>query len=189
MTPFNLYLMRHGEPEQTGLMLGRTDCPSTIAGIVTCREQVQDLHVETLISSDLLRTHAAARAIGSTLSLPVKVDARWREMDFGAWDGLSRADIDHEVLTLFTEDPDNFPPPGGETWSALVNRVGAALSELEPGPTLVVTHAGAMRAALFYLCGFPYPSLWGFDIQYAALLCLRIWPGERPIGQIFGLWP
>jgi len=189
MTPFDLYLMRHGEPERTGLMLGHTDCPSTTAGIVACREQAQDLRVETLISSDLVRAHATAEAIGNALSQSVKVDARWRELNFGAWDGLSRRDIDQGALTLFTDDPDRFPPPGGETWSALVGRVGGAIAGLEPSPTLVVTHAGAMRAAMAHLCGFSYSSLWGFDISYAALLCLRVWPGERSVGQIVGLWP
>lgn len=189
MTPFDLYLMRHGEPEETGLMLGRTDCPSTIAGIAACRDQVRDLPVEALVSSDLLRAHAAARAIGSTLSLPVTTDARWREMDFGAWDGRSRADIDGAALARFWEDPDQGAPPGGERWSALVGRVGAAIAELPLRPTLVVTHAGAMRAALACLCGFTHRQLWAFEIPYAALLCLRIWPEERPTGQVFGLWP
>jgi alpha-ribazole phosphatase len=187
--PFTLYLMRHGEPERAGLMLGHTDCPSTVAGITACQEQAQDLHVETLISSGLVRSHAAAGVIASNLSMPVTVDIRWREMHFGGWDGLHRADIDSDALARFIDDPENCIPPGGESWSALMDRVGDAIMDLEPRPTLVLTHAGAMRAALSFLCGFTYRQLWGFDLQYSALLCLRIWPGERPVGQVFGLWP
>ena len=78
---------------------------------------------------------------------------------------------------------------GGERWSALVTRVSAALADLAPVPTLVVTHGGAMRAALHSLCGFDQRQLWAFDLPYASLLSLRVWPGERPGAQIAGLYP
>jgi alpha-ribazole phosphatase len=189
MTPFDLYLMRHGEPELTGLMLGRTDCPSTIAGIGACVDQVGELGIEALISSDLRRARAAADAIGDTLTLPVAIDSRWREMDFGDWDGLSSADIDGDAIARFWNDPDRCPPPAGERWSALLSRVRAAIDDLAPCPTLIVTHGGAIRAALAVLCGFEQRQIWAFDLPYAALLSLRIWPGEQPSAQITGLWP
>lgn len=189
MTAFALHLLRHGEPEIAGRMLGRTDCPATAAGIAACVEQANDLDVEAIVSSDLIRARTAAEAIGRTLGLSVTIDHRWRELDFGAWDGLSSAEIDSDALGRFWSDPDAHAPPDGERWSALLARVAEAIGALPPRPTLVVTHGGAMRAALAHLCGFEQRQLWAFELPYAALLSLRVWPGEPPSAQIAGLWP
>jgi alpha-ribazole phosphatase len=187
MSPFALHLLRHGEPAIMGRMLGRTDCPATPAGIATTVQQVADLEVEAIITSDLARAHACAEAAGQALGRTVMIDRRWREIDFGAWDGLAAQDIEPGALGRFWDDPDANPPPGGERWSALVARVSAAIAGLAPRPTLIVTHGGAMRAALTALCGFEHRQLWAFELPYAALLSLSVWPGERPTAQIAGL--
>ncbi len=184
MTPFRLYLMRHGEPVATGLMLGRTDCAVTDAGIAACRDRARGLAVSRILSSDLSRARACAEAIGAC-----EVDARWREIDFGEWDGLATGDIDPAALARFWNDPDRHPPPGGERWSTLVARVGAAIAATGPEPTLVVTHGGAMRAALSALCGFDQARTRAFDLPYAAVLAFGIWPGEPRAARIAGLWP
>jgi alpha-ribazole phosphatase len=185
MTPRLLHLLRHGEPELAGRFLGRTDCAATPAGIASCVEQVAGLEVDHIISSDLLRARACAEAMGR----PVTIDPRWREMDFGAWDGLATSAVESVALGRFWDDPDAAPPPGGERWSALVVRVREALAALPPEPTLVVTHGGAMRAALAALCGFGQRQLWAFDLPYAALLSLRLWPSEPATAQIVTLSP
>jgi alpha-ribazole phosphatase len=181
-----LHLMRHGEPELTGRMLGRTDCGATAAGIAACVAQTARLEIGALVSSDLRRTRVAAEAIAMVRERPLTIDPRWRELDFGDWDGLAAADLDSAALGRFWQDPDRDPPPGGERWSALVARVGAAIAALDPAPTLVVTHAGAMRAALAHLCGFAFDRLWAFDLPYGGLLSLRLAP-EHGSAQIVGL--
>ena len=105
----------------------------------------------------------------------------------GDWDGLAASAVDRDALNRFRDDPDASPPPGGECWSALVARVSDAIADLAPVPTLVVTHGGAMRAALHHLCGFGQRQLWAFDLPCASLLSLRVWPGERPGAEIVGL--
>ncbi|WP_438907651.1 histidine phosphatase family protein, partial [Bacillus licheniformis] len=82
---------------------------------------------------------------------------------------LAPASIDPAALGRFWDDPDAAAPPGGERWSALVARVGAAIAELPPEPTLIVTHGGAMRAALHVLCGFDVRTVWAFTLPYASL--------------------
>ncbi|MDO6413338.1 histidine phosphatase family protein [Sphingomonas sp. BIUV-7] len=176
-----LYLMRHGEPILAGLMLGRTDCDATAAGIAACRDQGRELGPVRLISSDLRRARQCAEAIG----VP-RIDPRWRELDFGAWDGLAAAEIDAETLGRFWDDPDGFPPPGGERWSTLVGRVSEAIDALPEEPALVVTHGGSMRAALHILCGFDMKAIWQFDLPYGVMLGFHRWEGGA---QIAGLWP
>ncbi|HTG38758.1 histidine phosphatase family protein [Sphingomonas sp.] len=182
MTGFTLHLMRHGAPELTGRMLGRTDCDVTDAGIAACVANATGLNAKCLIASDLRRARRCADAIGT----PV-VDARWRELDFGDWDGLAAAEIDADALGRFWQDPDHHAPPGGERWSALVERVGAAIAALVPQPTLVVTHGGAMRAALAHLCGMSHLQAWAFDLPCASVLTFELWAGTPRRGQIRGL--
>jgi alpha-ribazole phosphatase len=189
MSGFVLHLLRHGAPERTGCLLGRTDWASTQEGVAACVEQAGDLDVAHIVSSDLWRARAAGEALAAAYGRPLAIDPRWRELDFGAWDGQPASALDAALLARFWDDPDAAPPPGGERWSALVARVRAALEDLVPEPTLVVTHGGAMRAALAGLCGFALPQLWAFDLPYASLLSLRVWREERMSAQIIGLWP
>lgn len=187
MSGFTLHLLRHGALEQPGLMMGRTDGAPTAAGIAACVAQASDLRIEQIIASDLQRARKAGAAIGDALSLPLTIDPRWRELDFGEWDGKASAEIHPDTLGAFWDDPDKNPPPGGERWSSLVGRVSAGLADLAPQTTLIVTHGGAMRAVLHILCGFDQRQIWAFDLPYSARLTLQVWPGEKPSAQIIGL--
>ncbi len=177
-----VHLLRHGETLLPGRLIGRTDCPVTDEGIAACLDQVEGLEFDAIVSSDLIRARACAEAIGG----PVRIDPRWRELDFGAWDGLAVADIDPAAMGAFWADPDASPPPRGERWSGLVGRVGEAIGALPDGDVLVVTHGGAMRATLAGLFGFDQRALWAFGLPCAALLSLRLWPDGA---QIVGLAP
>lgn len=182
-----LYLMRHGAPVREGLLLGRTDDPATEAGVAACRGRAESLDVLQIFSSDLARARTCAAAVAAPRRIEVVADARWRELDFGAWDGLRPDEVDPSAFARFHEYPDVAPPPGGERWSALQDRVSRALDAIPPAASLVVTHGGAIRAALAHLCGFDRQQLWAFDLPYAALVSLRIWPGAMRTVQITGL--
>ena len=186
--PGLLHLMRHGEPVLTGRMLGRTDCPVTPQGIAACVAQVADLEPAAVVTSDLDRAARCACAIAEARGVQATSDPRWRELDFGAWDGLAPDAIDTGALSRFWADPDRCPPPDGERWSALTARVGAAITAVEPD-TLVVTHAGAIRAALAVTCGLSTTQVWAFDLPYAVLVTLRLWRGESPAAQIVRIHP
>lgn len=189
MTERTVHLLRHGPPDLPGRLMGRTDGASTPEGIAACLAQSARLGVTQIVASDLQRTRYAAEAIASARSLPLSIDPRWRELDFGDWDGLATEDIDPQALATFWEDPEGCPPPAGERWSMLVARIGAAIDALPAEPVLVVTHGGAIRAALHILCGFARRELWAFSLPYAVRVSLQVWPGERPNAQITALVP
>ncbi len=182
-----LYLMRHGAPAVEGRLLGRTDDPVTEAGIAACVTRARTLDISCLRSSDLARARDCAAAIAAPRALSVTTDPLWRELDFGGWDGLAPAMVDQAALARFYDDPDAASPPGGERWSDLQSRVRSALVDITPVPTLVVTHGGAIRAALADLCGFDRRQVWAFHLPYAALVSLRVWPGEVRTVQLVGL--
>ncbi|KTT73915.1 phosphoglycerate mutase [Sphingomonas endophytica] len=176
-----VHLMRHGATALNGHLVGHEDVPVTAEGIAACLAAADTLAFTRVVSSDLSRAADCAAAIGATF----RRDARWRELDFGAWDGCDPATLDAAALADFWRDPDAAPPPGGERWSALVARVGAALHDLDDG-TLVVTHGGAIRAALAGACGFDVRQAWAFALPCASVVSLRLW---EDAAQIVALRP
>lgn len=167
-----VHLLRHGATAIGGRLLGHTDAPATPEGLAACRRAAQPLAYTHIVSSDLLRAAATFPA--------ARRDPRWRELDFGDWDGADPATLD---LAAFWRDPDAAPPPNGERWSTLVARVGAALADVADG-TLVVSHAGAIRAALASACGFDARQVWAFDLPYASVVSLRLWGDTAQIVRL-----
>lgn len=186
--PIDLRLMRHGEPVLAGRLLGRTDCGVRAEGVAACRKAASGLQIGRVVASDLRRASDCAAVIAGDMGTPLRVDPRWRELDFGDWDGLAPGHVDAAALRDFWDDPDAQPPPGGERWSTLLARVTDALHDITE-TSLVVTHAGAMRAALVAACGFDRRQSWAFDLPYACVLSLRLWRGEAPAAQILALRP
>lgn len=159
--PVPLGFLRHGEVAgPANVYRGRGDAPLTARG----REQMFAALAGlprwgAVVSSPARRCLDFAREAAAVHLLDCTVDERWRELDFGAWEGLrpdEAAARDAGAHAAFVRDPRRHAPPGGETLDALDARVGAALARLGAcarAPTLVVTHAGAMRAVLAQVLG------------------------------------
>jgi alpha-ribazole phosphatase len=97
-----------------------------MAGLAQCRERVRGLTVGRVIASDLSRAAMAAQAIAQDFGAELSLDPRWRN-GFGAWDGADPEDLGAAVQR-FWDDPVGNPPPGGESWGVLRERVAIALA-------------------------------------------------------------
>ncbi|WP_260182022.1 histidine phosphatase family protein [Croceicoccus naphthovorans] len=166
--------MRHGPPLRPGLLLGHGDEPAVPGSQAFLVSRSKALHFDAVATSDLERAKAGAAAIARARGIAFALDPRWRELHFGAWDGLDPAAIEQGQLQSFWSDPDANPPPSGERWGELKERVSSAISAIG-GSTLVVTHGGAMRAAISVLTGLDHRGVWAFDLPYGAVVSLRIW--------------
>nr|WP_245405663.1 histidine phosphatase family protein [Sphingobium sp. Sx8-8] len=178
--------MRHGATERPGRLWGHGDEPSSAEGVALCVERARGLDFARVVTSDLSRARVPGALIASERAVRHEIDRRWRELDFGHWDGADPAHLPEQDLARFWSDPQGFPPPEGERWSDLHGRVAAALDDVHE-PALVVTHAGAIRAALAALCGLDLRQGWAVDLSYGAVLTLRLWPGKTPSAQMTGL--
>jgi broad specificity phosphatase PhoE len=108
-------------------------------------ERRRDDGLAVIYTSDLDRAVETARIAFDGSGLPVVVDARLRECDYGRWNGMPRARLEAERLDRIDE-----PWPGGESWRQAVERVDCFLDELagrEDGRVLVIGHV-ATRVAL-----------------------------------------
>ena len=133
-----LILIRHGEStgNADGLLLGRLDAPLTERGLAQARMLGPSVAgASRVISSPLARAQATAEALGT--GLPVEIDERWIEVDYGEFDGRPLGSVPAEVWARWREDPD-FRPPGGETLAEAGTRVRSAGGGGEP----CVAHQG-----------------------------------------------
>lgn len=98
-------------------------------------------------TSPLRRCRAPAGALAVALDVPLQVDPRLAELDFGDWEGCPWSAVPRAALDRWAADPVGFAAPGGETGGALIARVGAVLAELldEARSCLVVSHGGPLR--------------------------------------------
>lgn len=173
MTGRALHLIRHGAVQQAGRLWGHSDVMPTAQGIAACLDKARGLAAGRIIASDLARARLPGEGVAQENGWPLTLDARWRELHFGAWEGADPAQLGEEIHP-FWDDPVAHPPPGGESWLDVQVRVARALADIT-GDALVITHAGAMRAALSLLLGLDYRQTWAFHLPHAARISLRIW--------------
>lgn len=106
---------------------------------------------QAIVSSDLSRARETARRVRAAMPRAVlRTDARLREIDIPAWDGMTKEDIEAafpgQLHRWKTIDPPE-PPPGSEPWPAFESRVRSALLDCADQWTsaLVVAHSGVLR--------------------------------------------
>lgn len=154
-------LLRHGEAEGGARYRGSTDDPLTAAGWQQMEAAVDGQGPwDRIVTSPLARCADFARALARRQVVVLTVDERWREIDFGAWEGRTAQALmgeDPQALQRFWRDPVAHPPPGGESVHAFRDRVLTAWLELvsrcRGERVLIVTHGGPIRVVLTHLAG------------------------------------
>jgi len=120
-----------------------------------------------VFSSPLQRALETAECIAKAIGTSVKTDSRLMELDFGDWDGRSRAEVVESgvegiaAVEAWEADP-SFPVPGGESLTELQDRVVELADELvtvRPGSTVIlVSHMGAIKTLLLAALNLPLGS-------------------------------
>lgn len=180
-------LLRHGQCQGGEIFRGSFDVALTDEGWRAMAAQVNRFAPppwQRIISSPLQRCQRFARETAERLNLPLTLEADFREMHFGAWEGREYAHIraTDEQLRLWSEDPEQHTPPGGEPLAQVDRRVRAALErtlEVHSGERLLlISHGGVMRLLICQALGLPRRVLREIDVPYAHLVSV-IWDGER----------
>jgi probable phosphoglycerate mutase len=112
-----------------------------------------DEDIDAVYASDLSRAADTARMLAERLNLPLHTDPRLRERAFGAFEGLTWAEVerDHAEASLRWRRRDvAFGPPGGEVLQAFFDRAIAAIAAIAArhrGQHIaVVSHGGVLDA-------------------------------------------
>lgn len=133
----SLYLLRHGEPAITGVLLGQSDPPLSAEGLKQA-ESVVLPRVRAIYSSPLLRARQTAG--DGCVVVP-----DLQEISYGLWDGRTWDEIEKEwpdIASRKLTDWFGITPPGGELWTHFEQRVMTAYREIAAGPlpALIVAH-------------------------------------------------
>jgi broad specificity phosphatase PhoE len=164
----SLLLIRHAESSwnATGRWQGHGDPPLSVRGRAQANALARELARETidvLVSSDLRRAAETATILGHARGLRPEWNPRLRELDIGAWEGLTRDQIESTaggVLRRFDAGDLDVRPGGGENRREIAQRalsIVAQLIDAHPGRRLaIVTHLGVIRALLGESDGFAF---------------------------------
>jgi alpha-ribazole phosphatase len=186
-------LLRHGETETPGRLLGCTDPALSEEGWRQVERQTANRTWDLIVASPRRRASAAAERLAGAGSIAWRADTDWAELDFGDWDGRLIAELradpsTAEAFNALYAGADTDGAPGGESWAGLKMRVAGAIhrlfTEATGGRVLVITHAGPMRAALALACGLPFANLWAFKIDPGTRITLAA--GRDAGGSLWG---
>lgn len=170
-----------------GLLLGRTDSPLTDRG----RAQVSALgrslgKVSRVVTSPLIRARETAGALG--LDVPVEVDERWIEVDYGSYEGRSVGKLAGSDWARRRRDP-NIKWTGGESLADVGRRVREACEDLfaEEGSgaraeadVVVVSHVSPIKAAVAWALGTGDEVAWRLYLATASLTRIA-WGTDAPV--------
>ena len=164
-----IYLIRHGEVAgnsgEIRTFAGARDLELTPRGIEQARAvaaRMEGVHLDAVYASNLQRAWRTADGIAATHGLRTQRLGGWNEVNYGAWEGLSEAEINADYADLWRErvaDPWTIAPPDGESYQMLWARLEPQwrrLLENHVGQTVaVVGHNGSLRVLLCQLLGAP----------------------------------
>lgn len=147
-----LWLVRHARPlVEAGVCYGVSDMPADAAHTRDCAAQLAPLLPQglTLWTSPLQRCSALAEQLRVLRpDLPLRLDARLAELDFGCWEGVRWDDIPRAAFDDWTANFGAARFGGRESVNELLQRVAAVRAEVQAlgQDAAWVTHAGVLRA-------------------------------------------
>ena len=183
-------LLRHGQTPMSvqKRYAGRTEAPLTDTGVqqaAAAAKRLAQAGIGAIVSSPLQRTVRTAEEVSAVTGVPVVTDDGFRETDFGAWEGLTFAEVRERwpsEMTTWLADP-AVAPPGGESFAEVSERVGAALARVLDGragrTVLIVSHVTPIKTLVAATLMAPPPALYRMHLDVAAL-CEIDWYADGP---------
>jgi broad specificity phosphatase PhoE len=169
-----LIVVRHGRTATNaeGRLLGRADPSLDDLGVrqaaATAARVLASSTPARVVCSPLARTRETAAAFG----LPVSVDERWIELDYGALEGTKLVDVPADYWRRWASDL-AFAPEDGESLGAVGARVRAACDDLVDEATerdiVVVSHVSPIKAAVAWALGAGDEVTWRMFVAPASI--------------------
>lgn len=190
-----LFLARHGETPGNREMryVGSLDQPLSSGGVEQA-ERLADalgpLPLAAVYASPLRRAAETGRRIAAARRLDLRLEERLREQRFGAWEGLTRAEVlateGREHLLKWEADL-GLAPPGGESLTSVQARMIDLVEDLRRDHAgawvVLVSHVGPIKALLCAALGAPLATARHLFLDPGTLTVLD-W-GERPVVRLF----
>ncbi len=152
----------------------------TLAGALGDRRR--DDAVATVFCSDLHRAVQTAEIAFAGTGIPIRLDSRLRECNYGEWNGMPVARLEQErsgrVSTAF---------PGGESFLDVAERMGRFLTEVARDwagrRILVIGHTATRWSIDYHLDGVPMYQLVDAPFEWQEGWLYRLPDGWQPATQ------
>lgn len=176
-----LALLRHAATgwNETGRVQGRSDIELSDAGRTQARSWILPAPIDSWrrISSPLARARETAALL--TPESDAAIEPRLTEMNWGAWEGRTLADLRNELGDEMIRREVaglDFRAPGGESPREVQARVKPWLAELAEGneDVLAITHKGVVRAIYALATGWDMTAREPDRFKYPALHLFRV---------------
>lgn len=199
-TPTTLVLLRHGEtaltPQKRFSGSGGSDPElsdvgrrqaDAVASALMARGTVQEI-----VSSPLKRCRETAQAVATRLNLDVRIEEGLRETDFGAWEGLTFAEVQERYaddLTAWLSSAKAAPTGGGESFATVSRRMVAArdrlLSRYAGRTVLVVSHVTPIKTLVRLALGAPPESMFRMELSAASVSAVAYYTDGNASVRLF----
>ena len=158
-------LIRHAQTiwNQEKKIQGHSDTPLSADGkrqAASWGETLRQYSWNRILASDAGRALTTGERINALLKIPLEIDPRLREQDWGHWVGKTIPQIQAEAGELLDGQTNagwDFCPPGGEDRKSVLARSREALQDAfdkwSGENILVVTHEGVIKSLIYYLSG------------------------------------
>jgi broad specificity phosphatase PhoE len=166
--PGRIVFVRHGQTDwnMSNRFQGHRDIPLNALGVAQAQRAAARFDVAGpvhLVGSDLDRASQTAQIFAEALATPLALDASFRETSGGRWEGMSHEEIartDGPRLRRWRVENDVRPGTTGELMTEVGDRMTLGIQrhvgQVDAGGSLVVvSHGGAVRAAIGTLTGLP----------------------------------
>lgn len=192
-----VYLIRHGETEWNSTLKfqGITDIKLSARGrrqAASLAARLTALKPEAFYASDLVRAYETAKIISSQHGMPVETVPGLRELNFGAWEGLTIAEIQKlfaDEIKQWWDNPFSIRIPGGETYSELIERSVNSMKEIvakhSDGQVVVVCHGGPIRSIVGSVLEMNLGKYWRLGLHNGSLSILDFSGWENGILTLF----
>jgi ribonuclease H / adenosylcobalamin/alpha-ribazole phosphatase len=173
-------LLRHGQTPMSvqKRYAGRSDVPLTDLGVrqaVAAAKRLASAGLDVIVTSPLRRAVRTAEEVAAATGAPVVADEGFRETDFGAWEGLTFAEVRERwpaEMAAWLADP-AVAPPGGESFTEVSERVTPALHRVlaawERQVVLIVSHVTPIKMLVAEALLAPPAALFRMHLDVAAL--------------------
>jgi broad specificity phosphatase PhoE/ribonuclease HI len=196
--PVTMLLLRHGQTEHSvdRRFSGRADPPLTGLGLAQAEAAARRLaawpgaQISAVVSSPLSRARVTAAAVAAGLGLDQVVDGGLVETDFGAWDGMTFAEVQQRwpaELAAWLGSPE-VAPPGGESFADVQVRIRRARDRVlagYPGRTVVlVSHVTPIKLLLRQALDAAPAMLYRLHLDIAGLSVVDWYPDGAAVVRL-----
>ena len=184
-----LILVRHGQTQMNvdGIFFGKLDPSLNETGKEQCkktRELLKNRYKYDFIYSSDLKRAAETAEIVNYLYLPIKLDRRLEEIDFGIFEGLSYKEILEKYpaeAKKSQEEWKTFDYITGESLEVLQRRAVEFVESLDKTKdNLVVTHWGVINCILSWYFSDKLESYWKYSMENGGI-CVIEFAEDFPI--------